>query len=89
MAEFCSDCAKRLGFKNFDIDIIEIGNKLKEGYCEDVLCEGCPISAIGKFKGEIIILKYNSWFNIKTNEEIKPQEILDRYIETIPYIQKS
>lgn len=45
MAEFCNTCAKQWGMET-DIDIYRIHRRLKKGYQQSILCEGCEIIAV-------------------------------------------
>ncbi len=47
MAEFCNNCAKDWGMET-DIDIYKIHRRLKRGYQESVICEGCEMISVSK-----------------------------------------
>jgi hypothetical protein len=48
MAEFCSLCAERMKLDHADFDVRAIARKLKIGYGQDVVCEGCSMITILK-----------------------------------------
>lgn len=55
MADFCTRCAKELGFKP-DIDLAEIGATLQvDHYIGPYLCEGCGYLYVANEKGDIKI----------------------------------
>jgi len=58
MADFCTRCTPRMWGEGVlpDINIQEVFNKLTEGSYAPVLCEGCGLSAIGKFKDNMLKL---------------------------------
>lgn len=47
MAEFCTDCAKKIDVAP-EIDVEKIFKRLKPGYQQSVLCEGCGLVALHK-----------------------------------------
>ncbi|MEM9261463.1 MAG: hypothetical protein AAGA62_17620 [Bacteroidota bacterium] len=47
MAEFCNTCAERIG-THPDFDVYRIHRRLKRGYYQVVLCEGCGMVAVLK-----------------------------------------
>jgi len=58
MADFCTVCADKMGFKP-DIDIDSEYGSLKNGTYIQCLCEGCTLDAIGKSEdGRLILGKY-------------------------------
>lgn len=48
MAEFCSLCAERMKLDHADFDVRAIAQKLKIGFGQDVVCEGCSMITILK-----------------------------------------
>jgi len=77
MADFCTICANKMGFKP-DIDIDTEYNNLKHGTFIQCLCEGCALDAIGKSEdGRLILGKYDhdKWFNKKEYFGIKSSQI--------------
>jgi hypothetical protein len=58
MAEFCTKCTpKMLGEDALpDININQIFDTLNVGEYAPVLCEGCGLAAIGKFKNNTLLL---------------------------------
>ena len=57
MAEFCSVCAPKYGFKA-DIDISRIFAQLRPGEGVPVLCEGCELVRIEKTAAGVLNLVY-------------------------------
>lgn len=57
MADFCNVCADKMFGKEVkpEIDVLKIFNKLKEGFYQPVLCEGCALNAIMKKDGKMKI----------------------------------
>jgi hypothetical protein len=70
MAEFCIKCADKFGVAS-EIDIDKIFKKLKPGYQQSVLCEGCGLVALLKesnlelFKGYLDVdqIKWVEFFD--------------------------
>lgn len=59
MAEFCSDCAERYGLIA-EIDTEKILARLKPGYSQNVLCEGCELIALLKEDDSTLFKGYNN-----------------------------
>jgi hypothetical protein len=71
MAEYCSDCAP---FDGYDINLFKMALKLKRGYEERILCEGCYIRAIRKDEdGNLFLIRLEEGV---TTEEAVTQESL-------------
>jgi len=74
MADFCTECNKRMGFPTPDIDIDKIFNSLKPGYYQQVLCEGCTLVAIAKTeKGELELA------DLKSQEFLPREEFFEKF----------
>ena len=61
MADFCTSCARELGFKEPDLDIQAIADDAGNGYMYDALCcEGCGLIGVGKEQdGSVFVIEYN------------------------------
>lgn len=56
MADFCTNCAKKLNHPIPEIDVIvEASEILPNHYKDGYLCEGCGIVAIGNLDGEVYV----------------------------------
>lgn len=49
MADYCSKCSPFEG--EFEIDLLKIALRLKNGHSELVMCEGCNIRGVYKDEG--------------------------------------
>lgn len=59
MADFCTDCAIKMGFSKPDINVDEIFKNLKTEEYKPCLCEGCGLKSIGRNKDNKLVLIKN------------------------------
>jgi len=85
MAEFCTNCAKKLSLPRPDIDFDKLISELELGKMTNFLCEGCGARGIGKdSKGDIFIfdkfgnaVPYKLAFEFEQTARQTIQEIYD------------
>ena len=70
MADFCTDCAIKMGLSKPDINVNEIFKNLKTEEYESCLCEGCGLKAIVKNKDNKLILIKNSRLILSDNKAL-------------------
>lgn len=70
MAEFCTKCADKFGVVP-EIDVDKIFKKLKPGYQQSVLCEGCSLVALHKEEDFTEFLGYYRQGHIEWEENLK------------------
>lgn len=57
MADYCKDCADKLGFEA-DIDIAQEAQAMEPGEYISVLCEGCSLMRIEKDRDGNVLVGY-------------------------------
>lgn len=58
MADFCTKCAKEMGFLEPDINVEEIFENLEDGYSQSgFICERCGLIMIAKIEGELQVMR--------------------------------
>ena len=83
MAEYCSKCYFRYGMKE-DFDLPQIAYKLKRGYSQTFICEGCSIRGLYKDNEGLTYVYYLEEQNLTPIQEsfewkeAKPETMLDK-----------
>lgn len=83
MSEYCSKCCHTYGMKE-DYDLPPIAYKLKKGYSETFICEGCNVRGVGKDEEGKTYVYYLEGEHLEPKEEVfewrndKPKAIIDK-----------